>query len=312
MPGAQHLSQKVLAMKTAKYGDDITLNKPLLVLYALSQYKKGHGCLFDYASEVKPNLRELLKRYGPERNAYATDMPFWRLRHDGFWQLKNTELCSSQGTREPKKSELKAFQVAGGFDDASFAFLRQHSSFIDTLAFDVARAFIPAQHQQALMKELGFSAHKMPEPSSKITIIQRDIALLEKDVSLDATTRQRLINARLGQGQFRSGCLNLYPACPVTHFAFQPLLRASHIKPWTDCATSTERLDPFNGIMLAAHIDVLFDGGWISFADQGDVIVSNRLDYETYKALNLPGRISPFPERSLEYLEWHRSVVFED
>ncbi|CAH6661926.1 hypothetical protein FBBNIHIM_22730 [Pseudocitrobacter vendiensis] len=36
MPGAQHLSQKVLAMKTAKYGDDITLNKPLLVLYALS------------------------------------------------------------------------------------------------------------------------------------------------------------------------------------------------------------------------------------------------------------------------------------
>lgn len=72
MPGAQHLSQKVLAMKTAKYGDDITLNKPLLVLYALSQYKKGHGCLFDYASEVKPNLRELLKRYGPERNAQQT------------------------------------------------------------------------------------------------------------------------------------------------------------------------------------------------------------------------------------------------
>lgn len=75
-------------------------------------------------------------------------------------------------------------------------------------------------------------------------------------------------------------------------------------------ATSTERQDPFDGIMLAAHIDVLFDGG--SFVNQDDVIVSNRLDYETYKALNLPGRISPYPEKSLEYLERHRSMVFED
>lgn len=75
-------------------------------------------------------------------------------------------------------------------------------------------------------------------------------------------------------------------------------------------ATSTERQDPFDGIMLAAHIDVLFDGG--SFVNEDDVIVSNRLDYETYKALNLPGRISPYPEKSLEYLERHRSMVFED
>ena len=75
-------------------------------------------------------------------------------------------------------------------------------------------------------------------------------------------------------------------------------------------ATSTERQDPFDGIMLAAHIDVLFDGG--SFVNQDDVIVSNRLDYETYKALNLPGRISPYPDKSLEYLERHRSMVFED
>ena len=73
-------------------------------------------------------------------------------------------------------------------------------------------------------------------------------------------------------------------------------------------ATSTERKDPFDGIILAAH--VLFDGG--SFVNQDDVIVSNRLDYKTYKALNLPGRISPYPDKSLEYLERHRSMVFED
>jgi putative restriction endonuclease len=31
-----------------------------------------------------------------------------------------------------------------------------------------------------------------------------------------------------------------------------------------------ERLDPHNGLMLAAHIDTLFDSGLISFANEGD------------------------------------------
>ncbi|GHD94014.1 hypothetical protein GCM10011445_23630 [Pseudocitrobacter faecalis] len=40
MPEAQFFIRKFLTIETAKYGDDITLNKPLL-LYALSQNKKG-------------------------------------------------------------------------------------------------------------------------------------------------------------------------------------------------------------------------------------------------------------------------------
>ncbi|WP_374433736.1 HNH endonuclease [Tabrizicola sp.] len=30
------------------------------------------------------------------------------------------------------------------------------------------------------------------------------------------------------------------------------LLRASHIKPWADCTTTEERLDPMNGLPLAS------------------------------------------------------------
>lgn len=222
MPIAQQLSQKVLAMKTAIYDGEFTLNKPLLVLYALSEYKKGHGCWFHYAREIRPALRDLLQRYGPARRDYATNMPFWRLRHDGFWQLRNAERCSSQGTREPNDSELITFQVEGGCDDELYSFLMQHPAFIDTLAFDIAKKFIPDAHRNALMSELSFTAHHLPEPSSTLDIIQQDIALLGKDNALDATTKQRLINARLGQGQFRSDCLGLYPACPVTHSARQP------------------------------------------------------------------------------------------
>lgn len=68
----------------------------------------------------------------------------------------------------------------------------------------------------------------------------------------------------------------LYPACPVTGTTFAPLLRTSRIKPWAACEDGNERLDPFNGIILAAHIDILFDQGWISFESDGHLLLVRR------------------------------------
>lgn len=135
---------------------------------------------------------------------------------------------------------------------------------------------------------------------------QQDVQLIRKDKGLDETTRERLVAARLGQGDFRKGCLAHYPACPITGISFQPVLRASHIKPWSACNTGTERLDHFNGIMLAAHIDVLFDQGWMSFEDNGRLLVSDELNAEVIEQLQLPMQIKAFPAESRPYLKWHR------
>ncbi len=106
---------------------------------------------------------------------------------------------------------------------------------------------------------------------------QQDVQQIRKDKDLDQTTRERLVAARLGR-DFRKDCLIHYPACPITGIAFQPMLRASHIKSTgSACSTGTERLDPYNGIMLAAHIDVLFDQGWMSFEDDGQILISDEL-----------------------------------
>jgi len=50
----------------------------------------------------------------------------------------------------------------------------------------------------------------------------------------------------------------------VTGLAMSKLLRASHIKPWAACAADAERLDVYNGLLLAPHLDALFDAGLIS------------------------------------------------
>ncbi|MDC0682621.1 HNH endonuclease signature motif containing protein [Sorangium atrum] len=50
----------------------------------------------------------------------------------------------------------------------------------------------------------------------------------------------------------------------MTGLAVPALLRASHIKPWADCETDAERLDVYNGILLAPHLDAAFDRGFIT------------------------------------------------
>jgi hypothetical protein len=41
----------------------------------------------------------------------------------------------------------------------------------------------------------------------------------------------------------------------ITVHTFLPeLLRASHAKPWSDCASDSERLDVFNGFLLSAQL----------------------------------------------------------
>lgn len=56
--------------------------------------------------------------------------------------------------------------------------------------------------------------------------------------------------------------------------ALPQALRASHAKPWAECASDAERLDVYNGFLLSANLDVLFDSFLISFTDEGELLVS--------------------------------------
>ncbi|WP_085542665.1 phosphorothioated DNA-binding restriction endonuclease [Cedecea sp. NFIX57] len=62
-------------------------HKLLLQLYVLLQYKMGHPRLFNYGLEIHEPLTRLLKEFGPERRTNYPNMPFWRLRTDGFWEI---------------------------------------------------------------------------------------------------------------------------------------------------------------------------------------------------------------------------------
>ena len=125
-----------------------------------------------------------------------------------------------------------------------------------------------------------------------------------------ATEAERLVIQRVGQNIFRDRLLGYWEGrCAITGLAVPELLRASHIKRWADCETDAERLDVYNGLLLAPHLDAAFDAFLITIAEDGTVVVSARLDETSRNLLGLAGnlKLGRLDTRSGRYLEWHRA-----
>jgi hypothetical protein len=135
-----------------------------------------------------------------------------------------------------------------------------------------------------------------------------------EDPSLDRTIRVQLTCARRGQGVFRQRVLDVEPICRITGIQTPNLLVASHIKPWRACATAAERLDGFNGLMLAPQVDFLFDRGLIGFEHDGRPLFSSKLDRDDIVKLGLQTieqpQPKPFREESRAYFLHHRASVY--
>jgi hypothetical protein len=136
----------------------------------------------------------------------------------------------------------------------------------------------------------------------------------EKGSKLPNTTEAiRLAVQRVGQDIFRASLLEYWGGrCAVNGLDVPELLRASHIKPWADCASDAERLDVFNGLLLAPHLDALFDGGWVTFLSSGQMRISDELDVASRACLGISGTevIPGLTDRHQDYLVWHREHCF--
>lgn len=138
-----------------------------------------------------------------------------------------------------------------------------------------------------------------------------DVLIISRK-KIDSTIKAALVNARVGQGKFRSEVLELWGnSCAVTGSATSEAIRASHIKPWRH-STDDERLDPNNGLPLVASLDALFDTGLISFASSGPLIVSSvmaKSERQIFSLNSLSLTKAP-PQKTAEYLAYHRASVF--
>lgn len=200
------------------------------------------------------------------------------------WQLT---LPDGRLVRELARSLPGLANGTGGFDaqdiDALAALLRRAAELSLALPDQAARTF-----REQAGKELDRLADK-------------------------GTEVERLVRQRVGQDVFRDALLDYWGgACAVTGLALPDVLRASHAKPWADCESDEERLDVFNGFLLVAHLDALFDRGLISFDANGDMVMAPSLTAEHRASLQVGEhlRLRWVAPEHLPFLQWHGNHVF--
>ena len=134
-----------------------------------------------------------------------------------------------------------------------------------------------------------------------------------ENAAIDETERKALIKARKGQGIFKENVYRFERYCRITGVENPTHLIASHIKPWRD-SNNEERLTGDNGLLLTPSIDHLFDRGFISFEDEGELLVSSIADRESLKRMGIQTdkeiNTRRFNSKQSHFLEYHRKNVF--
>lgn len=135
-------------------------------------------------------------------------------------------------------------------------------------------------------------------------------AELQRRHILSGTEGHAEIKTRIGQDIYKQGLMDLWGGCcALTGISIPLLLRASHAKPWAECTSDGERLDPYNGFLLAAHVDALFDRFAISFDVDGRILIRDDLPLDELERIGVvPGmQIQGIDERHKSYLNWHET-----
>ncbi|MCA3215244.1 MAG: HNH endonuclease [Burkholderiales bacterium] len=163
----------------------------------------------------------------------------------------------------------------------------------------------------ALLRRAAELSLSLPDQAAH-TFRERAAKALAR-VADQGTEVERLVRQRVGQDVYREALLDYWGgACAVTGLTLPDVLRASHAKPWADCTSDEERLDVFNGFLLVAHLDALFDRGLITFTADGEVVIASQVAAHHRALLHLDAglRLRWVADEHLTFLQWHREHLF--
>lgn len=148
----------------------------------------------------------------------------------------------------------------------------------------------------------------------KLSVSSTEIEVIEKEKKIAKKTP-----SREGAHKYRKKVIEHMPQCPFTKITDERLLIASHIKPYRTCINEDnvgEAIDYLNGLALSPTYDKLFDQGYITFTDKGELICGTQLTAYTWERLkinpNAKNILRIYPEKREKYLDYHRNNVFQD
>lgn len=217
-----------------------------------------------------------------------------------------------------KRKPLRLILLEGRPTDEDHA--AEESSLTDARELDdkpwYAHTFDPFSGEYRLVRDLPLAQAAKPDPFEGQYDPADDTELrnLWESGAITETEREALGKLRLGQGRFRAQLIARWGGCSVTGCKDTAVLIASHILPWSFCATKNDRLSPDNGLLLTPNLDRLFDRGLISFDERYRIVLSAKLPNATANAMNVHPGLSLVRREfagMLPYLEEHRARIFQ-
>lgn len=169
-------------------------------------------------------------------------------------------------------------------------------------------------------EELSYQAQMILAKYKKIDVMSLNPEIFTEYIP-EGTEEEKKVKIRVGQNFFRSAVLNAYGySCCITGIKKTELLIASHIKPWLDSNSKTERTNPSNGLCLNVLHDKLFDRGLITRDKKYRIVFSKKLidvsmdektrlwfySYENQQIV-LPDKFLP----GKDFIEYHNDVIFK-
>ena len=288
-------------------GDERAPHKPLLVLYAIGKLLSGDKQLAYI--DIKEDLRNLLKEFGPPRKYYRPQDPFWRLRNEKerVWDIPNEYMIGEtlRSNRKPTGDaiikDLEQYGV-GGFIEPIARKFEKNQRLVYEVAMNLLDSHFPITYHEDILQAVGIS-------------YPTQIRFYPTEIRPDRrTTRPR-------DPHFRKKILNAYKnKCAVCGFQVRLLdqliaLEAAHIKWHRAEGPDIES----NGLALCSLHHKLFDRGAFTLSRQRQILVSDDahgtkgfkewlMDFHG-KKISLPQRQLYYPE--LEFVGWHVREVFK-
>jgi predicted restriction endonuclease len=137
----------------------------------------------------------------------------------------------------------------------------------------------------------------------------KEVEDVKNDQTLTSLEKKAIILSRIGQGKFREELIDLWNCCVISKFDDSIFLIASHIKPWKK-STNQEKIDKYNGLLLLPTYDKLFDLGFISFDDEGKIIISKFL--QDFGKLGIDETmVIDIKKNNKKYLKYHREEILK-
>lgn len=168
-------------------------------------------------------------------------------------------------------------------------------------------------------EQLIFESEKILANKEKVSIEEKYSETLKGTEHLKGEYKLREVKTRINQDVFRDIVLANYDSkCAITGIDIAPLLKASHIIPWSK--NEKERLNPENGICLSALYDCAYDKGYIGINKKFEIVLSTELkkkskqDYYSKHFAELAGSRIQMPKKYFpkkEFLDYHLDTVFK-